>query len=162
MPYIKYFYNEFPKSKYLFSKDGEKVRYEYYREYYHQPLIKKLKLNDYGVNSFRHTAASKMKMAGLDDKAIEDMMGHTDINFTKKQYIDINAKFLHEQMEKDEIKKCRVFVSCLLLIVYNSTANSTLTLFIQVTFKSLILLGFSRAYEQTRTADLFITNEVSM
>jgi integrase len=102
MPYIKYFYNEFPESKYLFTKDGEKVRYEYYREYYHQPLVERLKLNDYGVNSFRHTAASKMKMAGLDDKAIEDMMGHTDINFTKKQYVDINAKFLHEQMEKME------------------------------------------------------------
>lgn len=101
-PYIEYFYNEFPKSKYLFSRDGEKCRYEYYREYYHEPMVKKLKLNDYGVNSFRHTAASKMKMAGLDDKAIEDMMGHTDINFTKKQYIDINAKFLHEQMEKME------------------------------------------------------------
>lgn len=99
-PYVEYFYNEYPDSKYLFTRDGEKCRYEYYREYYHEPLIKKLGLHDYGVNSFRHTAASKMKMAGLDDKAIEDMMGHTDIKFTEKQYIDINAKFLHEQMEK--------------------------------------------------------------
>lgn len=100
MPYVEYFYNEYPESKYLFSKDGKKCRYEYYKKYYHEPLVKRLKLQDYGINSFRHTAASKMKMAGIDDKAIEDMMGHTDINFTKKQYIDINIKFLREQMEK--------------------------------------------------------------
>lgn len=99
-PYIEYFYYEYPNSKYLFTKNGEKCRYEYYREYYHQPIITELGISNLGVHSFRHSAASKMKMAGLDDKAIEDMIGHTDIKFTEKQYIQINAKFLHEQMEK--------------------------------------------------------------
>ncbi len=99
-PFIKYFYNEFPKSEYLFTKDGEKVRYEYYREYYHTPMIARLSLTPLGAHSFRHTAASKMKIYGVDDKALIDMIGHIDINFTNKTYIDVDYKYLHEQMKK--------------------------------------------------------------
>jgi len=99
-PFIKYFYKEFPKSEYLFSKDGEKVRYEYYREYYHAPMIERLGLTPLGAHSFRHTAASKMKLAKVDDKALIDMMGHTDIDFTNKKYIEVDYKYLHEQIKK--------------------------------------------------------------
>lgn len=99
-PFIEFFYNEFPESEYLFSKEGEKVRYEYYREYYHTPLIARLNLTPLGAHSFRHTAASKMKIAKVDDKALIDMMGHTDIDFTNKKYIEVDYKFLHEEMKK--------------------------------------------------------------
>jgi len=99
-PYVKYFYDEFPDCDYLFSKDNEKVRSKYYRDYYHTPLIKKLKLSDLNPHSFRHTAASKMKIAGVNDKALTEIIGHTEIKFTDKRYITVDDKYLHEEMEK--------------------------------------------------------------
>lgn len=99
-PFILYFYNEFPKCKYLFSRNGEQVRYEYYREYYHIPLIEQLGLSKLGAHSFRHTAASKMKIAGVDDKALTEMIGHTDIDFTNKTYVQVDYKYLHKEIKK--------------------------------------------------------------
>ncbi|TAH62237.1 MAG: site-specific integrase [Gottschalkiaceae bacterium] len=98
--YVEYFFNEFPESEYLFSRNGEKVTADYYRRYYHNPLIERLKLSNLNPHSFRHTAASKMKMAGMDDKAITDMIGHVSIDFTNKRYVEVDDKFLHEQMKK--------------------------------------------------------------
>lgn len=98
--FIKFFYNEFPESEYLFSRNGNPVRYEYYREYYHIPLIERLELSKLGVHSFRHTAASKMKVAGVDDKALTEMIGHTDIDFTNKTYVQVDYKYLHKEIKK--------------------------------------------------------------
>lgn len=99
-PYVEYFFHEFPDCEYLFSRNGEKVTADYYRRYYHNPLIEQLKLSNLNPHSFRHTAASKMKMAGMDDKAITDMIGHVSIDFTNKRYVEVDDKFLHEQMKK--------------------------------------------------------------
>ena len=98
--YVEYFFNEFPESEYLFSRNGEKVTPDYYRRYYHNQLVEDLKLSNLNPHSFRHTAASKMKMAGMDDKAITDMIGHTSIDFTDKRYVEVDEKYLHEQMRK--------------------------------------------------------------
>ncbi len=98
--YIEYFYNEFPDCELLFSRNGEKVTGSYYREYYHQPLVKKLGLSNLNPHSFRHTAASKMRMAGVDDKALMEIIGHTDIKFTDKKYVDVDIEYLRQQMEK--------------------------------------------------------------
>lgn len=99
-PYIEYFFYEFPESEYLFSRDGERVTTNYYRKYYHSSLIEELGLSDLNPHSFRHTTASKMRMAGLDDKAIIDMIGHTCIDFTDKRYVEVDEKYLHDQMKK--------------------------------------------------------------
>lgn len=98
--YIEYFYNEFPDCELLFSRNGEKVTGSYYREYYHQPLVKKLGLSNLNPHSFRHTTASKMRMAGVDDKALMEIIGHTDIKFTDKKYVDVDIEYLRQQMEK--------------------------------------------------------------
>ena len=99
-PYIEYFFNEFTDSEYLFSRKGEKVTANYYRHFYHDPLVKTLKLSELSPHSFRHTAASKMKLAGMDDKAITDMIGHVSIDFTNKRYIEVDDKYLHKEMKK--------------------------------------------------------------
>jgi len=98
--YVSYFFNEIPDSQYLFSRDGEKVTTDYYRRFYHVQLVKNLNLSDLTPHSFRHTAASKFKMAGLDDKAITDMIGHTDIDFTNRRYVSVDEEYLHDQMKK--------------------------------------------------------------
>ena len=98
--YIEYFFNEFPDCNYLFSRNGEKVTSNYYRKFYHTPMIKKFELSDLNPHSFRHTAASKMKLSGMDDKAITDMIGHVSIDFTNKRYVEVDDNFLHEQIKK--------------------------------------------------------------
>ena len=99
--YVEYFYNEFPDCEYLFSRDGvNKVRYEYYGEYYHRPMIERLGISNLTIHSFRHTAASKMRMAGVDDKALMEIMGHVDAKFTDKRYVTVDTEYLHQQMEK--------------------------------------------------------------
>lgn len=98
--YVRYFYNEFPKSEIFFSRNGERVTPDYYRRYYHDPLILKLGLSELNPHSFRRTAASKMKLAGVDNKAITEMIGHVDINFTDKKYVTVDAEYLHREIEK--------------------------------------------------------------
>lgn len=97
-PYVQYFFNEYPNCELLFSREGEKVTPSYYRKYYHGPLVEQLGLSDLNPHSFRHTAASKFKMAGLDDKAITDMIGHTNIDFTNKRYVSVDDEYLHKQI----------------------------------------------------------------
>jgi len=98
--YIEYFFYEFPDCELLFSRNKEEVTPNYYRRYYHDSLVKKLNLTELNPHSFRHTAASKMKLSGMDNKAITEMIGHVDINFTDKRYIEVDENFLHEQMKK--------------------------------------------------------------
>ncbi len=99
-PYIEYFYHEFPKSKYFFSRNGEKVSSDYYRKYYHRPLIKRHKLSDLNPHSFRHNFASNMRKYGVTDKAIELMMGHTDVKFTDERYVSLDIDYLTKELEK--------------------------------------------------------------
>ena len=63
-------------------------------------MVAELGISNLNPHSFRHTAASKFKMAGLDDKAITDMIGHTDIDFTNKRYVSVDEEYLHNQMQK--------------------------------------------------------------
>lgn len=100
LPYVQYFFNEFQDSELLFSRDGDKVTTDYYRRFYHSPMVAELSLSNLTPHSFRHTAASKFKMAGLDDKAITDMIGHTDIDFTNKRYVSVDEEYLHSQIQK--------------------------------------------------------------
>ena len=47
----------------------------YYRKYYHAPLVERLGLSPYNPHSFRHTFATKMRKAKLDSKTIESVLG---------------------------------------------------------------------------------------
>lgn len=98
--YVEYFYNEFPNCKYLFSRNGEKVLPNYYRRKYHYPMVERFGLSDLGTHSLKHYAASQMRMAGVDDKAMTEMLGHVDPKFTDERYVDVNIEYLHKQIEK--------------------------------------------------------------
>lgn len=98
--YVEYFYYEFPETSLFFSRDGARVSSDYYRKYYHNPLIKRLGLSPYTPHSFRHTFATKMRMAELSDKVMESLIGHTDASFTDKRYIDLPASYLLTEINK--------------------------------------------------------------
>lgn len=100
MPYIKYFMKEFEESEWLFSRDGARVTPDYYRKYYHAPLVEQLGLSPYNPHSFRHTFATKMRQAKLDSKTIESVFGHTDARFTDARYVDLPAEYLIQEVNK--------------------------------------------------------------
>lgn len=102
-PYIEYFYNEFPNSDLLFSRNGENVTSDYYRKYYHKPFIKKLGLSDYTPHSFRHNTATLLRECGAADITICLIMGHTDDKFTDKRYVGITDDFLQQEVRKIQI-----------------------------------------------------------
>lgn len=100
MPYIEYFMDEFKDSEWLFSRAGERVTPDYYRKYYHGPLVERLGLSPYNPHSFRHTFATKMRKAKLDSKTIESVFGHTDARFTDQRYVDLPADYLIQEVNK--------------------------------------------------------------
>ncbi len=100
MPYIKFFMEEFKESEWLFSRAGERVTPNYYRKYYHAPLVERLGLSPYNPHSFRHTFATKMRKAKLDSKTIESVFGHTDARFTDARYVDLPTDYLIEEVNK--------------------------------------------------------------
>lgn len=100
MPYIEYFMDEFEGSEWLFSRAGERVTPNYYRKYYHGPLVERLGLSPYNPHSFRHTFATKMRKAKLDSKTIESVFGHTDARFTDQRYVDLPADYLIQEVNK--------------------------------------------------------------
>lgn len=100
MPYIEYFMEEFKDSEWLFSRAGEQVTPDYYRKYYHGPLVERLGLSPYNPHSFRHTFATKMRKAKLDSKTIESVFGHTDARFTDERYVDLSADYLIQEVNK--------------------------------------------------------------
>ena len=100
MPYIEYFIKEFEESEWLFSRAGARVTPDYYRKYYHGPLVERLGLSPYNPHSFRHTFATKMRQAKLDSKTIESVFGHTDARFTDERYVDLPAEYLIQEVNK--------------------------------------------------------------
>ena len=100
MPYVKFFMDEFQDSEWLFSRNGERVTPNYYRKYYHTPLVDRLGLSPYNPHSFRHTFATKMRMAKLDTKTIQSVVGHVDAKFTDERYVDLPKEYLIAELNK--------------------------------------------------------------
>ena len=48
----------------------------------------------------RHTVATFMNNAALDDKTIESQLGHYDARFTRERYINMQDKQVEQEMEK--------------------------------------------------------------
>ncbi len=48
----------------------------------------------------RHTVATFMNNAALDDKTIESQLGHYDARFTRERYINMQDKQVEREMEK--------------------------------------------------------------
>ena len=58
---------------------------------------------------FRHTFATNFLEAGAEDKAVAQIMGHTDVNLTKNRYIHLKMDFLVLQIGLLEKKSTTEF-----------------------------------------------------
>ena len=59
---------------------------------------------DIHCHRFRHTFATNFLEAGAEDKTVAQIMGHTDVNFTKNRYVHLKTEFLIKQIELLEQK----------------------------------------------------------
>lgn len=88
-------------SEYLFSRKRQKVSDNYYRRAYHKPLMEKIKCT-LTPHSFRHTAATKYRMAGVSERAISDILGHKTTRVTDDNYVDLPVEYLVSEVAKVE------------------------------------------------------------
>lgn len=80
-------------------KCGNKINSDYYRDYCFSPIAEKLGNPSATPHWCRHTAASRMKIAGMDDLAIRRILGHSDKSITD-HYTHINVAFLAQEILK--------------------------------------------------------------
>ena len=55
---------------------------------------------DCSLYSFRHTFATRMAEAGMNQKALQEIMGHSDIKITLQYYIGLTDRMLEDAKEK--------------------------------------------------------------
>ena len=67
-------------------------------------LEKEAGITDIHCHRFRHTFATNFLEAGAEDKTVAQIMGHTDVNFTKNRYVHLKTEFLIQQIELLEQK----------------------------------------------------------
>lgn len=64
-------------------------------------MIEKIQCEDrLTPHSFRHTASSIFRMAGLSDRVIMEILGHESIKTTDDTYVDLTAEYLNEQIKR--------------------------------------------------------------
>jgi len=101
--YVDYF-NSLNGETLFCNPSGKKYRHDNFRDRQYYPTLKKYGMRKILPRNCRHTFASIMKMSGADETAIIKMMGHEDYKFTEKTYTQLEAQYLHEQIEKIRIK----------------------------------------------------------
>ena len=87
-----------PFGKYLFECNGERIRgYMFTRRLY--SLCKKLNITRKSIHKARKTYGTKLIKANIDEKLIQQQMGHKDISTTRKYYL-FNNLTNEEQIEQ--------------------------------------------------------------
>ena len=104
-PYFEQRYND--TTNYLFGhSNGSKMDYATFIRNIYKPCLKALKIDYKPPKSGRHFFATISNQQGLNSKAITDMIGHTNIEFTKNKYTHTEDSFLKNEYEKiDEVFK---------------------------------------------------------
>ena len=105
LPYFEKRYNS--ANNYLFGySDGTQMTYLTFISKIYKPCLKSLKIKYKPPKSGRHFFATISNQQGLNSKAITDMIGHTNINFTKDRYTHTEDVFLKNEYSKiDEVFK---------------------------------------------------------
>lgn len=80
-------------------EDGSKISQDHYRKVCFAPVVKNLKNPKATPHWCRHTAASRMKVAGMDDLAIRRILGHSNKSITD-HYTHTDIAFLAREILK--------------------------------------------------------------
>lgn len=86
---------------YLIEKDGLPIRQQYFRRSCYYPLLDQLQIDRAKTpHKTRHTFVSMLDAATTDKRAMAEITGHTDPNFTEKVYSHPDAERLKKVMSE--------------------------------------------------------------
>jgi integrase len=108
------------KSKeYVFEKEGKKLD-TFYISHLFAKLVKQAGIKDFRFHDLRHTFASRLVMAGVNLKTIQELLGHKDYKMSlryshlspeiKKQAVEILDKNMAKIWQKDQVEENEKFV----------------------------------------------------
>lgn len=112
LPDIKAYVDEFNRGHgWLIHRNGAKVSANYAREFWFYPclvelgILTKEELPPNGSPRItphfsRHTFSTLAKEAGVDEKAIARIVGHTTFATTDKHYVELQAEYLRDELMK--------------------------------------------------------------
>ena len=63
-------------------------------------VLKKCGIEDANFHTLRHTYATRCIEAGVDVKALSEMLGHANVNITLNRYVHPTMQFKHENIKK--------------------------------------------------------------
>lgn len=69
-------------------------------EYRYHRLLAKAGIQDVNFHTLRHTFATRCIEAGMDDKSLSEILGHSNVNITLNTYVHSSMKLKTAQMEK--------------------------------------------------------------
>ena len=97
------------KSGFLYFDKNESICYSLYWEHYFQHIIQKYN-NTYKVQMpvitphvCRHTYCSNMAKSGMNPKALQYLMGHSDISVTLNTYTHVNLEDAREEVARIQV-----------------------------------------------------------
>jgi integrase len=95
--YIVEWYNN--NTDYLITRNGSKIRINYYRNYLFYPALEKTGARKLTPHSARHTFGTLLDKAGANTKSIQELIGHADYSTTANIYTHPDVKKLRSAIE---------------------------------------------------------------
>lgn len=95
--HIKHWYNQ--QGDRLITKDGKRIRVDYYRRYLYYPALEKAEVRALSPHSARHTFASLLNAAKVQTKNIQDLIGHANYSTTANTYTHPDLEELRQAIE---------------------------------------------------------------
>ena len=97
------------KSGFLYFDKNESICYSLHWEHYFQHIIQKYN-NTYKVQMpvitphvCRHTYCSNMAKSGMNPKALQYLMGHSEISVTLNTYTHVNLEDAREEVARIQV-----------------------------------------------------------
>lgn len=102
MPFYRYWMNKAPDCKYLIHTEGKRMFQDRnYRDSYWLPVINQLGLNpEHRPHDTRHTCVSLLTKAGIDERLIKKIVGHSGKGITEQVYTHIEINQLLDSINK--------------------------------------------------------------
>lgn len=87
------------KQGYIMSENSDFMRPNSFEYRYHR-LLKDADIEDIRFHALRHTFATRCIEAGVDDKSLSELLGHSNVNITLNTYVHSSLSLKKKQMSK--------------------------------------------------------------
>lgn len=103
-PLVLKWYNK--PGEHFITKDGQKIRPDYYRKFLYYPVLEKLEIRKLTPHKARHTFSTMLHRAEVDLDTRQKLLGHADVA-TTLHYTHPDIETLRRGISKLKIKKHR-------------------------------------------------------